>query len=167
MAQAIVATPEFRSIVVGSYYDIFLGRPVTSPELTACLNAITAGWLFEWVEMVVLGSDEFYALHGSTPGSYVDALYTGVLGLTPDAAGHNFWVNQLTSGARDRYSVALAFVTSTVAHWDEVYFGYEWLLRRAPSPAELTSWGAQLDGGMRQETFFANLVGSDEYWSKV
>jgi hypothetical protein len=167
MAQAIVGTTEYRSLVVSSYYQTFLGRPATSTELTACLNAITAGWVFDWIEMVVVGSDEFYALHGSTPGSYVDALYTGVLGLWPDAAGHDYWVNQLTSGAVDRYTVALAFIASSVAHWDEVYVGYEWLLRRAPTPAEATSWVAQLDGGMRQETFFAFLVGSDEYWSKV
>jgi hypothetical protein len=167
VATSITTSAEFRQMVVNSYYVSLLGRPATTTELTNLVNAVVGGWLFEWIEMVPLGSDEFYAAHGGTSGGYVDALYTIVLGFPPDAAGRAFWVDELTTKGLDRYTVAFAFTTSTVAHQNLVWFAYNWLLHRAPSVSELSSGTAQLDGGMRQEALFASLVGSDEYWSKV
>ena len=167
VAGAITTGTEYRQMVVNSYYLTLLGRPATTAEIDTLVNVVVGGWLFEWVEMAVLGGDEFYAAHGGTPGSYVDALYTTVLGFPPDAAGRAFWLDQLTNKGLDRYTVAYYFTTSTISHRNIVWFGYNWLLRRAPSDSELSSWTAQLDGGVRQEAFFAALVGSDEYWSKV
>jgi hypothetical protein len=167
VASSITSGTEYRQMVVNSYYQTLLGRPVGTAELTNLLNAIVGGWLFEWIEMVPLGSDEFYAAHGGTPAGYVDALYNIVLGFPPDAAGRAFWVDQLTTKGLDRYTVAFAFTTSSIAHQNIVWFGYNWLLHRAPSASELSAWRAQLDGGVRQEAFFAALVGSEEYWSKV
>jgi hypothetical protein len=167
VASAITTGAEFRQMVSNSYYLALLGRPASTTELTNLVNAIVGGWLFEWIEMVPLGSDEFYAAHGGTPGGYVDALYNLVLGFPADAAGRAFWVDQLTTKGLDRYTVAFAFTTSTIAHRNIVGFGYNWLLHRAPTATELSSWTAQLDGGVRQEAFFSALVGSDEYWSKV
>ncbi|MDQ4096950.1 MAG: DUF4214 domain-containing protein, partial [Actinomycetota bacterium] len=167
IAGVVTTGAEYRRLVVGSYYTTFLGRTATAAELDSFVNAIAGGWLFEWVQTLVLGGNEFYARSGGTPGGYVDALYASVLGIPPDAGGRAFWVDQLTTKGLDRYTVALAFTTSSFAHQNFARFAYPWLLRRAPSAAELSSWTAQLDAGTRQESFFATLVGSEEYWSKV
>jgi hypothetical protein len=167
IAGVLTTGTEYRRLIVGSYYTTFLGRAATESEVDGLVNAIAGGWLFEWTETLVLGGNEFYARRGSTPGGYVDALYTTVLGVPPDAAGRAFWVDQLTTKGLDRYSVAVAFTTSSFAHQNLVRFGYSWLLRRAPSATELSSWTAQLDAGTRQEAFFAALAGSDEYWWKA
>ena len=167
LAGVLTTTAEYRRLIVASYYTTFLGRAGSTAELDGLVNAIVGGWPFEWAEILVLGGDEFYAGHGGTPGSYVDALYNLVLAMPADAAGRAFWVDQLTTKGLDRYTVALAFTTSTQAHQNTVRFGYTWLLHRAPSAGELSFWASQLDSGVRQEAFFASLVGSDEYWSKV
>jgi hypothetical protein len=167
MAGALTTSTEYRRLIVGGCYSTYLGRAGTSAEVDALVGAVASGWPFEWAATIILGGDEFYVSHGGTAGSYVDALYRVVLGFQADAGGRAFWVDQLTTKGLDRYSVALAFATSGVAHYNVVRLGYSWLLRRPPSTTELTTWTAQLDRGVRQEAFFAALVGSDEYWSKV
>ncbi|MGH9280124.1 MAG: DUF4214 domain-containing protein, partial [Acidimicrobiales bacterium] len=136
-------------------------------ELDAIVGAIAGGWPFEYAQTIVLGGDEFFARRGSTVGGYVDALYGYLLGVAPDASGRAFWVDQIANKGMDRYTVALAFCTYTVTHGRVVDFAYPWLLRRAPSASERAGWTGQLDSGYRQEAFFATLVASDEYWSKV
>ncbi|MFN2506217.1 MAG: DUF4214 domain-containing protein [Acidimicrobiales bacterium] len=165
MAVALTTSVEFRRLVVGTYHQTYLGRPATSAESDGFAWAIENGWTFEFVATVVLGGDEFYARHGSNPAAYVDALYSEVLGLASDAAGRAYWADQLERGM-DRYTVALAFVSSPIAHYNLVRFAYSWYLDRPADEAGLSFWMDQLDKGLRQEYVFALFVGSGEYWSK-
>ena len=164
MARILTTSAEFRRRIVTSYYQSFLGRAPDAATLDAYVGAIDGGWPFEYVATILLGSDEFYAAHGATPGSYVDTLYRSVLGLAPDASGRAFWVGQLNSGT-DRYSVALAFLTSGVAHQNVVSLAYSWFLHRSPDAAGMSFWAGQLDSGLRQEYLYAFFVGSSDYWA--
>jgi hypothetical protein len=65
----------------------------------------------------------------------------------------------------DRYTVALAFLSSSVAHYNVVVLAYAWLLRASPDPGGLSFWIGQLDAGLRQEFVYAFFVGSDPYWA--
>jgi hypothetical protein len=161
---ALVTTDEFRRRVVSSYYQSFLHHAPDPATLEALVAAIANGWPLEYAATVVIGSDEFYAMRGATPASYVDALYGSVLGLAPDGAGRAYWIDQLNRGM-DRYTVALAFLSSSVAHYNVVVLAYAWLLRASPDPGGLSFWIGQLDAGLRQEFVYAFFVGSDPYWA--
>jgi hypothetical protein len=163
LGAALVTTDEFRRRAVTGYYQSFLHHAPDAATLDALVNAIGDGWPLEYAATVVVGSDEFYAAHGGTAASYVDALYGSVLGLVPDAAGRAYWIGQLNSGL-DRYTVALAFLTCSVEHHNVVTLAYSWLLRTSADPAGLSFWVGQLDAGLRQEYLYAFFVGSDAYW---
>ena len=58
-----------------------------------------------------LGAPEFSQKYGASPtnSAYVTALYTNVLGRTPDSAGLDFWIGQANNGAgRDSLLVSFA-----------------------------------------------------------
>ena len=61
-----------------------------------------------------LASDEFKDRYGDniTNKTYVNNLYSNVLGRLPDTSGLNYWERQLTSGIETRSEVLLGFSES-------------------------------------------------------
>ncbi|MEW6152362.1 MAG: DUF4214 domain-containing protein [Actinomycetota bacterium] len=165
MVNALFASTEYRRTAVDVYYRAYLGRPASGAEIDHLVGLVGAGWLWEWVQMAIIGSDEFYARRGGTPAAFVDALCLFTIG-TVDANARAFWVDQMNKGM-SRYTVALAFTTSPVARQNVVKVGFSWYLGRPASANEVLVWSNQITNGMRQEAFFAALVASPEYLLKV
>ena len=101
---------------------------------------------------------------GSTTGGFVDALYLQLAG-SVDAAGRAYWVSQLNLGLVDRYLASLTFLLWSGARTKVVDAGFGWYLDRSPTVAESTLWLTQLTAGVRQEAFYASLLGSAEYFA--
>ena len=61
-----------------------------------------------------LGSEEFAERYGANVSDeeYVETLYTNVLSRLPDAAGMNYWIGRLTSGAETRAEALIGFAES-------------------------------------------------------
>ncbi|MFP5318605.1 MAG: DUF4214 domain-containing protein, partial [Acidimicrobiia bacterium] len=162
-AHAMVSTTEFRRLMVNGYFQWVLGRPADAATLDAYVNAIAnSGWRFEWVAMALFGGNEYYARVGGTPTGYVRSLYTSVLGIAPDPAGVTFWVDHLTAGL-DRYTLALAFLTTPFRLQAVVAHAYAWLLDTTPDATTLTFLVTQLTGALRVESLYAALVASPGY----
>ena len=162
-ATAMVTTPEFRRVLVNGYYHWILGRPADAAGLDAYVNAIAnSGWKLEWVAMALFGSNEYYARVGGTPTAFVRSLYTSVLGMAPDTAGVNFWVDHLAKGL-DRYTLSLAFLTTPLRLGGVVTHAYTWLIDKGPDAGLASFWVNQLTGGLRQEYLYAYLIGSADY----
>jgi hypothetical protein len=165
MGANMVTSDEYRRSVVNRYYQTYLGRPAPAADLDAWLNVMRDHqWHFEWIATMIVGSDEYYARSGGTVTAFVNSLF-GTVGLLPDAAGAAFWVGQLLGGL-DRYTVALAFLDSTLARWNSAAAAYNLLLDRPGSGAELEYWLGHLNQGLRSEYVLAFLLGSEEYWAK-
>lgn len=88
----------------------------------------------------------------------VAELYIGFFGRAPDAAGFEFWTEQLADGATP-YQIAAAFATTP--EFEAAYHGltvteqvtklYLNVLNRAPDPSGLAYWVGQINSG--QQTF--------------
>jgi hypothetical protein len=112
VAGAIAGSTECRSNLVSGYYETFLGRAPDYAGLTYWVAQLNAGATDQSVLASILGSGQFYADSGGTPGGFLTALYSKLLGRGPDSGGLTYWENQLSSGL-SRSAVAAAIAAST------------------------------------------------------
>lgn len=106
-------TAEYKARVVAQDYLNFVGRVPTGGELDAWIGAMDRGTSAEGVAYLMLTSAGFNATH-PTDASYVQALYTGVLGRQASPVEVAGWVSAIASGL-GRSSVAFDFVFGTAA----------------------------------------------------
>jgi hypothetical protein len=166
LVATLTVSAEFRYAMARKYYAKDLGRLPTSSEMTAFAARVQAGWSFDYAEADVLASDEFYARQGSTNAGYVRGLYWSVLGIVGDPNAVSYLADMLATGT-SRWSMAVSFTTWSQAHDVVAASTAPWLLHRPATVAEVNLWSAQLDGGMRHEVVYTNIVASEEYWSQA
>ena len=162
MAEGILRSPEHASRSVEGAYVEYLGRMPDSAGLAAHLGAVQRGVSPEWVDASILGSNEYFARHGSGNIPYVQALYRDVLGREADSAGLEAHVAALARGAT-RTDMAHAFLTSVERGTQVAGEAYQSLLGREGTEAELEMWAgvlARTPGG--STAVWANVAGSLE-----
>ena len=160
----IATSPEYRGDLVESYYKAYLGRASDPGGLAYWVAQLTSGASDQTVASQILGSGEFYADSGGTAEGFVTALYSDLLGRTPDSDGLAYWEGQLSSGTTPT-SVAAAILSSTEYRTDYVQTLYVSLLGRDADAGGLSYWVAQLAGGQSNETVISGFVGSAEYYA--
>jgi hypothetical protein len=82
VAKTIVASPEFRSNIVGQYYLKYLGRQTTTGSVRLADSSIPLAQ----VANSILSSPEYYARKGGTAAGFVAGLYSDLLGRPPDSS---------------------------------------------------------------------------------
>jgi hypothetical protein len=85
-----------------------------------------------------------------------------VLNRATDPAGQSGWTNALTF--LDRTTVADLILTSPESQQDLIQSAYQQYLHRRADPAGLSTWLANLQHGMSDQTLAADIVGSDEFF---
>jgi hypothetical protein len=161
VARAIISSREFGTKQAAGLFTRFLKRPASASDL-----AFFGGQIRRTVTITLTASDEYYALNGSNPLSFVNALYRDVLGRAGEPTGVSFWVGQLARGA-SRTQVAAGFNDSTEYHTRQAkVLGYQNLLRRAPDAGGLAGWVSALDSQrIIIEDMLAGFAGSAEYYN--
>src|SRR5262249_6677796 len=76
------------------WYARYLHRRPDAAGLREWVNQLRNGVSAEQVQAGILGSDEYYKLHGSNPSGFVYALYVDVLGRRPSDQEVQDWVDQ-------------------------------------------------------------------------
>lgn len=167
VAQALLASDEYRGRLAGSVYQAYLRRPASATELAASVALLKSGASGEQLRAQVLGSDEYLAAQGGgSVHGFLNALYLDVLGRGIDPAAEAFFTQELAQSAT-REQVALDVLTSLEARQDLVGSFYQRFLHRAPSAQELQAAVAVLSNGGTDEDVIAALVGSAEYFQNV
>src|SRR5262249_19465758 len=110
---AIQSSPEYHGLVVRDLYTLVLGRAVDTSGLTTWVSFLNQGHTAEQLEAMLLGSDEFFVLHGSDNSQgFLPALYQIVLQRPLDPTGIQGWGQALQSGASSRQAVAAGVLAS-------------------------------------------------------
>src|SRR5207253_6456122 len=97
---------EYRSHLIDGLYQKILQRPSDSAGKTWFDQYLAGGSRVDAARAIMLGSPEYFNLHGGTNDGFVNALYQDVLGRAPEPNGQAYWLQQLASG-KSRTDVAL------------------------------------------------------------
>jgi hypothetical protein len=146
----------------------------TSSPIT--VTGLTNGdsYTFNVVATNAVGSSESSATsNAATPTNSPCLAYTGnaafvcwvyedLLGRAPDSGGLTYWVG--LAGV-SRTAVAAAILASSECQSDLVTTYYDDFLSRGPDSSGLTYWVDQLNGGAKDESVLASILGSDEVYT--
>jgi hypothetical protein len=151
---------EFRLDVAANDYQRFLHRPGSIAEWTGWANLLAAGASQQQVEASIVGSQEYFALHGNTTSGFLNGLYNDGLG-RPDSEGA--WVDMVNRGT-PRQNVALAVFMSPEGSLHQVLADYQhYLGRSGVGDPGAAAFAGQLVQGVSHEVVVAQLLGSAEY----
>jgi uncharacterized delta-60 repeat protein len=165
---AIQSSLEYRTLVVGDLYQLVLGRAVDASGLSTWVSFLNRGGTAEQVESFLLGSDEFFAAHGSdiTQG-FLPALYQTALRRPIDTSGAQSWSQALQSGSLSRQAVAAAVLASLESDRLEAQNLYMQFLHRAADPGGLSNFSNALQQGVSKEQVALLFLNSAEYFARA
>jgi hypothetical protein len=166
VAHRVITSTEHLAVQVQQYYFTYFGHAADPAGLAFQVNLLQLGVSPLQVQRGLIDSPEFQAAH-VTNQSYVDALYTDVLGRPADPAGETFWLTALGNGA-SRDSVAAAFLNSREYFAKVIQADFNLVLNRSAEPGAVQFWTQNLiqhrgnDGPL-----LAALFNSDENLDKL
>jgi hypothetical protein len=162
----VLYSTEYVTDLVTADYVKYLHRSPDPTGLSFWVGQLQSGaYTFEQFQASLVASQEYFALHGSTYGGFVQAVYLDVLGRPADPNGLAGWTQYLASGG-SLGGVAGAFFGCTEYYTDLVSGYYQQYLHRPADPTGLNYWFGQLQSGaQRDQNLIASLIGSTEYYN--
>jgi hypothetical protein len=96
--------------LVESWYPLYLNRAPDPTGVRDFVNRMARGATPEDIQSSIIGSDEYYRLHGSRPASWIAGMYADVLNRSarPDEVRHWLGMYQRLGGSREQ--TALEFL---------------------------------------------------------
>ncbi len=166
IVNAIMASLEYRQMVVQTLYQTILGRAADPSGLSSWAAWLGQGGNERLLKAYLLGSSEFYAKAGGTNQAFLQALYQNVLNRPLDPTGAQAWGQALAQGM-PRTSAAWAILNSTEAETLSINTWYTTYLRRPADASSVNSLLYALQQGVLDEQVIAVLVASDEYYARA
>jgi hypothetical protein len=152
---------EYHAHQADQLYLRLLGRHVDTATQAAAALYLAGGGSPVQLEAIVLGSDEYYQLHGGTDAGFLAGLGKDVLSGSLDPAGLALFQAELAAGT-PRYVVALQVMGAPQAAVAEANRLYQEVLGRPASGPELLFPAMYILGGNETEVLLALLL-SEEY----
>jgi uncharacterized delta-60 repeat protein len=153
--------------VIRLYFAFFLRTPDFG-GLDFWVRYYRSGSTTDDIAAFFATSAEFASRYGAlSDAQFITLVYQNVLGRAPDPSGFAFWTGQLTTGARNRGQVMLAFSDSaeyraSILNEVIVTSAYYGLLRRTPDPGGFGFWVRHLDDGNPAQGLINNFLNSAE-----
>ena len=105
--------------LVESWYQLYLRRAADPTGLADCLNRFRQGAGQLEIQAVLLGSEEYFRLHGSRPRAWVAGLYSDVLNRSPSPREIQHWIQMLNQSGGSRERTASDFLGAAQAELAE------------------------------------------------
>jgi hypothetical protein len=173
VAGALTHSTEYYHGLITRYYERYLGRGPDQTGLAYWTNALQSGLTDENLEAGFFWSKEYIDSHGgigtalptvAARTSWLTGLYVDLIGRQPDAAGLQYWLDQLAMGVTPE-SAADQFAGSAEREGQRVALDYSRFLARTPAQSEVNYWVNQfLNFHIRNEDVVAGFLASNEYF---
>jgi hypothetical protein len=157
-----MSAEDFGNLVAGSYLR-YLKRSPSSSELAYWIGQLQKGTADEAFAAAILSSTEYLGNHGGAGSTWIQALFSDVLGRSAGTYDITYWTGQLHAGVQP-FTVAIDITTSQEHETQLVTADYVNFLDRVPDSAGLAGWLGQVAKGTRQETIQADILASHEYF---
>jgi hypothetical protein len=158
----IESSAEYRTAEVDGLYETYLHRMADPSGLQNGLNLLNAGGTVEQLAEFLIGSPEYFQLHGDSNDAFLTAIYYDAFGRGGSPAEQAGFLQALNSGTMTRAQMATIIFNSLEYQTDLVESLYRADLGRAADPAGLAFWISQLRSGTTDEAVQANILGSGE-----
>jgi Domain of unknown function (DUF4214) len=166
VVQQIWTSSEHRQIQIGQYYQQYFHRVPDAPGFGWWQQQFALGMNESQVQESMLTSTEYARSH-PTDSSFVEGIYSDVLGRSLGAGEEIYWENQLQSG-QTRLDVATALVQSTEAEQDLIDHLYRSYLGRPAEEGALISGIESLAGDQGgQLTLVQTILTSAEFLRRI
>jgi hypothetical protein len=163
LALSLEYTNEFRLKKIGELYRNYVKRDPYPAEANYFLGFLQQGGTYDQIRIVILSSQEYYALQGSTSQGFLNGLYRDLPIQSIDPRTQSYYL-MLLQRLTPRYTIAQLLVQSLEAKTSLVQIDYQRYLRRQPDAASLQGAAIYLANGGSEDFFIAALVGSPEYY---
>ncbi len=162
VALALLNSDEYRAGFIARSFVQYLGRPATDTDVAVFLAEFRAGLTREQFLTTLLGSDEYFAKHGSDNTALLDQLYLDLLGRVRDQDGSQFFLDGLQAGVPRAEIVTMLLATAEHRRRtiDEMY---QAVLRRPASAADVDAALAAYQAGIGDQDFLGAVLASAEY----
>ena len=168
-------------------YDVMMDRPADAGGLKYWMDKLWNGVSRSFVLKGFVDSKEVHSLcakYGIDPGTitlteardknqgltaFIVRIYHRALGRDFDAAGVNYWCEQVLSGKKTPKDVAVSFFNSKefiqkyLGNHDFVSVLYRTFMDREPDSAGLAYWEKKLEDGMSRNSVIAGFADSKEF----
>jgi len=167
-ASAVVAafegSTEYRTALVGILYERYLHRAPDPAGLQTFVQDLGGTMTIEQAAGAMIGSSEYFQLHGSNDLGFVDAIYEDGLSRLPDPAGQSMFLQDLANGTSQATATAMIF-SSQEFQTNLIEGDYLALLGRPADPGGLSYFLNQLASGVTDQAIVAAMLGSQEAMS--
>jgi predicted outer membrane repeat protein len=161
----IEGSAEYRADQVKLLYQRYLHRSADAGGLQGFTAFLGSGGTLEQVAAMLIGSQEYFDLHGGNNDGFVSALFEGALGRPPDP-GALVVFGQLLAGGMPRGQLASVLLSSAEYQSSLVRGDFQAVLGREPGAAELAFFVGELQQGGNDQLVLAQVLGSGEAFSK-
>ena len=159
-------------------YRAFLGRAPDAGGLQFWIRrkrnvAPAKTWTVTQIATEFTNSNEFKTKYGSlTNRQFVTQIYTDVLGRAADQAGVDYWTRQIDLGRKTKAQVVVGFSESNEyknkqAQNTDVAVAYIYLLGRAPTSSEASTWVTRQKAGTGHAVLLLELLESAAYAQRI
>jgi hypothetical protein len=161
----IESSNEYRGDVVQGLYQRYLHRQADAGGLQSFVNLLAGGQTVEQVTEAIVGSNEYFQLHGGTNSGFINGLFNDALGRNVDPSGLSS-LSQLLAGGASRTSAAAVVFTSQEYQTDLIMSDYQLALGRSADAGGLASFVNALHTRTTDQVVLAELFGSPEGFAK-
>ncbi|HVW37058.1 MAG TPA: DUF4214 domain-containing protein [Pirellulales bacterium] len=156
---------EYRQDQVMAIFQKYLHRPADPAGLEMGGQLLAHGGADEQLAQIVVGSQEYFALHGGANDGFLAGLFQDALHRPIDAGAMAAFGQELAAGA-SRTQIAATVFSSGEYHGNVIDDLYLRLLHRHADSAGQSYWTHWLDAGNTDEQLIAALAASDEYFGR-
>ena len=165
-AQGVIESDEYRTNLVQSYYQRFLGRQAQPAEVSPLVEQLKAGGT-AWLKALaaIIGSDDYFKKVGNTNDKFVTRVFQDLVGRVPDPMEELPSSLDFLNQGGSRPQLAEVILDNDAFKANVVKGNYQKLLRRVPTAEEATT-ALNLINTSGIDQFIMSLVSSPEYFTK-
>jgi hypothetical protein len=161
----IEASPEYRAKQVQALYQRYLHRDADPAGLQGFVAFLGAGGTLEQIAAMLVGSQEYFDLHGDSNDNFLGALFQEALGRQLDPGGLAGF-SQALAGGVSRGQLAALVLSSAEYQSNLVQADFQSVLGRPADPAALGAFVGELQRGGTDQLVLAQILGSAEAFAR-
>jgi len=162
LALALLNTTEYRGILLQSFAQHYLKKPLSRANLAKYLGYLKQGLTDEQIQYQIIISPQ-YASRLRGVSAFISAVYRDILGRSASSSEMSQWTKKLKRNSSQRRALVLSLLGSSEHRTEMANAWFQSYLHRAVDGASLAVILSTFSGGATDEHIQAGILGAAEY----